>query len=398
VTVTAPIQRRRRIGSMEVLLASLIALALTAGAMSAFVAGHADVSVAATVFCGVFVQALPFLVLGVVISGLIAAFVSADRLARWLPRRPAVAVAVAGVGGAALLYRSRNLRDWEYLHPLCTGNKQATGTVWECPDFFALGAKHVLVISPIPLRKSIYLVGTYAEQRFTPERIGEVDVGGHFYAPQTLRDERGRRIMFGWLWEGRSHAAQEAAGWAGVMSLPRVLTLRPDGGIGFEPAPELVSLRGAHRHWEAVAVASSEWILPEVQSDAFEIIAEIAPGDLAVCGVDVLRSPDGAEYTRIAYDGVRRRLEIDRRRSSSNPEDQHDVQGGDLELIDGEPLRLHIFVDRSVVEVFANGRVCTTSRVYPSRIDSLEVALFAEGGAAEARTIDIWRMASIWTP
>ena len=70
--------------------------------MSAFVAGNADLSVAATVFCGVFVQALPFLVLGVVVSGLIAAFVSADRLARWLPRRPAVAVAVAGVGGAAL--------------------------------------------------------------------------------------------------------------------------------------------------------------------------------------------------------------------------------------------------------------------------------------------------------
>src|SRR5829696_10008624 len=77
---------------MEVLLASLIALALSAAAMSAFVTGNADVSVAATVFCGVFVQALPFLVLGVVISGLIAAFVSADRLARSLPRRPAVAV------------------------------------------------------------------------------------------------------------------------------------------------------------------------------------------------------------------------------------------------------------------------------------------------------------------
>jgi uncharacterized membrane protein YraQ (UPF0718 family) len=102
VTATAPTQSRRRVGSTEVLLASLIALAMAAGAMSAFVAGHADVGVAATVFCGVFVQALPFLVLGVVISGLIAAFVSADRLARWLPRRPAVAVAVAGVGGAAL--------------------------------------------------------------------------------------------------------------------------------------------------------------------------------------------------------------------------------------------------------------------------------------------------------
>src|SRR5690242_21858545 len=87
---------------MEVLLASLIALALCAGAMSAFIAGNVDVGTAATVFCGVFVQALPFLVLGVVVSGLVAAYLTPERLACWLPRRPALAVAVAGVGGAAL--------------------------------------------------------------------------------------------------------------------------------------------------------------------------------------------------------------------------------------------------------------------------------------------------------
>jgi uncharacterized protein len=84
------------------LLVSLIALAVFASAMSAFVAARPDLSVAATVFCGIFVQALPFLVLGVVLSGLIAAFVSAEKLSRWLPSKPALAVAVAGVGGAAL--------------------------------------------------------------------------------------------------------------------------------------------------------------------------------------------------------------------------------------------------------------------------------------------------------
>ena len=54
--------------------------------------------------------------------------------------------------------------------------------------------------------------------------------------------------------------------------------------------------------------------------------------------------------------------------------------------------------DRSVVEVYANGRVCVTSRAYPSRADSLGVALFAEGGAAEARVVDAWEIGSIWTP
>ncbi|MDX1889972.1 permease [Mycolicibacterium sp. 050158] len=95
-------ERRRRVGSLEVLLLALIGLALSAGVVSAYVAGSPDLSTAATVFCGVFVQALPFLALGVVVSGLIAAFVDADRLARSLPRRPVIAVAVAGIGGAAL--------------------------------------------------------------------------------------------------------------------------------------------------------------------------------------------------------------------------------------------------------------------------------------------------------
>nr|WP_170219956.1 permease [Mycolicibacterium hodleri] len=98
----APPQNRRRISSLEVLLLGLMGLAVSASTVSAYVAGDPGLSTAATVFCGVFVQALPFLVLGVVVSGLIAAFVSAERLSRMLPRTPALAVLAAGVGGAAL--------------------------------------------------------------------------------------------------------------------------------------------------------------------------------------------------------------------------------------------------------------------------------------------------------
>jgi uncharacterized membrane protein YraQ (UPF0718 family) len=98
----APTERRRRVGSLEVLLICLIGLAASAGAISAVIEGSPDLRTAATVFCGVFVQALPFLVLGVLLSGLIAAFVSPERLSHWLPNRPALAVVAAGVGGVAL--------------------------------------------------------------------------------------------------------------------------------------------------------------------------------------------------------------------------------------------------------------------------------------------------------
>ncbi|VEG58069.1 permease [Mycolicibacterium aurum] len=92
----------RRIGSMHVLVAAVIALALVGGTLRSFVAGTPDVATAATVFCGIFVQALPFLALGVVISGAVAAFATPERLARWVPRRPAAAILAAGVSGAAL--------------------------------------------------------------------------------------------------------------------------------------------------------------------------------------------------------------------------------------------------------------------------------------------------------
>lgn len=87
---------------MQVLVIGMVALAVFGSALRGFVVGSADLATAATVFCGIFVQAIPFLALGVMISGLVAAFVSPDRLARWLPNRPAAAILTAGVGGAAL--------------------------------------------------------------------------------------------------------------------------------------------------------------------------------------------------------------------------------------------------------------------------------------------------------
>ena len=87
---------------MPALAVGMAAAALFAARLRSLVSGHAQLGTAGTVFCGVFVQALPFLGLGVVVSGLMAVFVSPDRLARWLPRRTGLAIVAAGVSGAAL--------------------------------------------------------------------------------------------------------------------------------------------------------------------------------------------------------------------------------------------------------------------------------------------------------
>jgi beta-fructofuranosidase len=66
-------------------------------------------------------------------------------------------------------------------------------------------------------------------------------------------------------------------------------------------------------------------------------------------------------------------------------------------LLDGnEPLKLRVFIDRSVVEVFANGRQYAALRVYPGREDSIGVSLRSQGRSSELKPLDVWSMKSVW--
>lgn len=296
---------------------------------------------------------------------------------------------IEGVGGAALLYRSPDLVHWEYLHPLHVGSEEDpiwTGTMWECPDFFPLGDKHVLVVSVYhegSLFYAAYFTGTYTDRNFTPESQGIVDHGGCFYAPQSMTDDRGRRIMLGWLREGRDEETVLDSGWAGVMSLPRVLSLHPDGRLGAEPAPELQTLRGKHYVFQSTDLApDSSSLLDEIYGDRLEIIAEFEVCDTGRFGVRVRCSPDGEEDTRVSYGRETGRISVGQSESVSLPW-----------IASGETVRLHIFVDRSVIEVFAdNGRVCLAESVYPTRPDSLGIGLFAHGGRARLRSMEVWEL------
>lgn len=313
-----------------------------------------------------------------------------------------IGAGIEGQGGTALLYRSADLRAWEYLHPLLVGDQQRftpiwTGSMWECPDFFALGDRHVLITSiwdKDQLHYSAAFVGDYRDQRLVPDVEHKLDYGDrHFYAPQSFTDAQGRRIMFGWAQEGRSVEAQHASGWSGVLSLPRVLSLGPDGQVCANPAPELAALRAEHRRSAAIDLPAGAVVdLPEIAGDSLELIAELTPACEGRCGIVVRRSPDGTEQTQIAYDAALRQLIVDRTRSSLDRTTDHNLHVAPLTLGPDEPLRLRIFLDRSVIEIFANERVSITSRIYPTRTDSLGVALLAEGSPARLTALDAWQM------
>ena len=249
--------------------------------------------------------------------------------------------------------------------------------MWECPDFFALGDKHVLIVSVFDGENphyTVYFTGSYANHKFVPETLEVIDPGGYFYAPQTLLDEKGRRIMWGWAWEGRDELATLEAGWAGTLSLPRVLSMRPDGRLGMEPVPELRNLRGKHRRFASIDLTpESSGMLKGIRGDCLEIVAEFEVQGAKSLGLKVRHSPGGKEETLIVYDNERKRLGLDATRSSLGAGVHRDARWDSLELRPGELLRLHVFLDRSVIEVFANHRACITGRIYPSLPDSLSL-------------------------
>lgn len=304
---------------------------------------------------------------------------------------------VAGLGGAAQLYRSCDLQQWQYCGPLCQGRTAETGTMWECPSFFELDGGHMLLVSPIPYGRAIYLTGKYDNQRFQPRSQGEVDTGGCFYAPQTFADESDRRIMFGWLWETIPPQYARRAGWAGVMSLPRVLHRDADGALCQSPAPELESLRGENWQGKPCDLSAGQEMLLPIQGDRLELALEFQPGNASSFGVAVRCSPDGQEHTLIGYDTLNQHLFIDRIHASLNPDAAHDVRTISLPLTPGETLRLRIFLDASVLEVFANERVALASRIYPENQLSQKICLYAREGSVHLERLMIWKMNPILT-
>jgi beta-fructofuranosidase len=287
-------------------------------------------------------------------------------------------------GGAALLYESDDLESWRYLGVLATGETARTGFDFECPDFFPLNPpdgpeRHVLLTSR---GQTWWQTGPYAAAagRFTPERWGPADSPA-FYAAKTLVDGSGRRILLGWLRERRPPEEQVAAGWSGVLALPRRLSLLPDGSLAQAPAPEVEALRGRHVRLPGARVEGDGERLLDlggVSGESCEVLVRLAPPPpgVAAVGLRVRRRPDGGGATAAVYDRAARRF-------GRVP----------FSLAAGEALELRVFVDRSVVEAFANDRAPHAARTYPAQADARGISVFARGAPVAIESVDVWALA-----
>jgi beta-fructofuranosidase len=189
----------------------------------------------------------------------------------------------------------------------------------------------------------------------------------------------------------------------------------PDGGLLVTPAVELEALRRNPRTIGASEVANTALDLPGVAGNTLELAVEIDPGNATAAGLQVCCSPDGREGTGIWYDAARGRLVIDMTFATlrddvsycAGPVAIYSVQShatnkqmtntveAPFALAEGETLKLRVFIDGPILEVFANDRQCVTTQIFPALPESRQVRFCARGGTARLIGGQAWDMAPI---
>ncbi len=282
-------------------------------------------------------------------------------------------------GGQATvnIYEAKNpgLTEWEYRGVLFQLPDPGARTA-ECPNFFKLENEWVLFVSPYG--KVQYFLGDFdaGTCRFKSRVNGLLDYGPNFYAPNTMQVPDGRRIVWGWV-----NGFQSGHGWNGCLSLPRLLSLSRDGALRQSPAPQLTKLRGKGVAWRNMPkeIGGKSWVLPA--TNTLEISANIDLQTATGITLDLKAGTSTEPRVTLNFSGSEIKLGDSR---------------APLDLgKDKRTLRLRIFVDRSVLEVFANDKVCFTKTIPVfDGVPTLEIR--AEGGMASAKLVEAWPMGTIW--
>ncbi|WP_078428170.1 sucrose-6-phosphate hydrolase [Alkalihalobacterium alkalinitrilicum] len=273
--------------------------------------------------------------------------------------------------GRAVLFASNNLEDWTLIGDVAGTNLnglQNFGYMWECPDLFRLGDNDILLVSPQGLQRTGmlyqnvyntgYFIGTldYETGKLEHGNFQELDRGFEFYAPQTTVDEKGRRLLFGWM--GVPEQDEDlhptiSHHWIHAMTIPRELKL-VNGQIYQNPVEELKKLRrnkvsknNAIVHEEKKTFASFEGTayellinIHEIKAEAFEIILK--------------------DSVWIIYNKKECVFTLERKSMKTGEPEIRQCKLSNLSII-------QIFVDTSSIEIFLNdGQEVFTSRMFPS--------------------------------
>ena len=287
-------------------------------------------------------------------------------------------------GGEPPLYmKSNDLKEWAYL-----GKLFHEDTDWgalgvdenedvSCANMFKIGNKWMLLCISHGLGCRYYL-GDFTDDKYLPEShflMNWKEV--QYFAPESVLTPDGRRVMWTWVTDTLPLSSTQT----GVQALPREISLPDDGVLRIKPLRELKTLRYDEKDEGEIKVADGrDYGLKKLAGNTLELSVNIKPTKAQAYGVRVF-CDDKSPGLPIRYLPKERKLAVG------------DVKAP-FELKQGETLTLSIFIDKDMVEVFANDRQAITTG-QKNGYKKTGIELFSKGGAIQAK-VKGWKMRSTY--
>jgi beta-fructofuranosidase len=291
--------------------------------------------------------------------------------------------------GVVVLFLSKNMYDWEY-RSVFNKSTEVNGGVYECPDYFQLQDRDVLIVSPMNKApevynyynnsSSIYKIGKYIFEigEFESQIESEIDCGFDFYAPQTLIDDRGRRIMIAWMqmWGRNYPTNDENHNWCGSMTLPRVLTIIGDKLYQY-PVEEINNYRKSEFNLELDFCG--EFTHKELNGKYVDLQIEFEFREHSIFGVKLYHGRE--EGTIFTFDTKNETVTFDRSKSGiklqSNRNEMSNLNIRTSKITFDSKIIARFILDNTSVEAFFNqGEKAMTGNIYSS-YDSRKIVVFS---------------------
>ena len=310
-----------------------------------------------------------------------------------------------------LFYGSKNLKTWTLLSEF--GNAGDQRSIWECPALIELPSddklqKWALLISaahPDSAKGYVgmqYFVGSFDGKNFknanSPETVLWLDYGKDFYAaiPWNQAPDS-RKIIYAWMSNWAYAGKVPTQTWRGQFSIPRTIALKtyPEGiRIVQQPVVELEKLRKKEINFDKISIKDINAVLEKVESNTLEIVVDFEvdkSNDEGELGVKLRKGTN--QETVIGYDTKKGQIYVDRTRSGNVSFSPMFASRESTPLeLENKKLRLHIFLDKCSVEVFANhGKVSMTSLIFPDP-NSKGLSIFSHKENTKITSIRVWEL------
>jgi len=292
--------------------------------------------------------------------------------------------------GQILLFHSEDGFQWRF-QKILVSNHHRFGKMWECPDFFPLDGKWVLLTSPQDMlpqgfeyhngNGTLCLIGEYDEETgvFTEQKNQSIDYGIDFYAQQTILAPDGRRIMIGWMqnWDATNLSTPEERLWFGQMSLPRELFIK-NGRLYQRPVRELDAMRRNKVVHENVTF-SGITRLDGISGRKIDMELTLRAGDAKKLyqKFAVRFAQNDTYHTAVSFRPLESVLKVDRKFSGSRRAIVH--QRRSLVNSSNGELKLRIILDCFSAEVFVNDGEQVMSATLYTEPDIDGISFFADG-------------------